>query len=115
MKFEVREEKVKFVKWVEGLEFAVVFKGFTTTRYGEAISGIDVETKESVLVPLTATLEKLKNEFLEKGDVIAFKCRGIRKAKLGRFSYYDIVFTVYKKGKDFNLEEIFSEDTSIPF
>lgn len=117
MKFEVREEKVKFVKWAEGLEFAMVFKGFTTTRYGEAISGVDVETKEAVLVPLTATLEKLKNEFLEKGDVIAFRCRGTKKAKFGKFSYYDIVFTVYKNGKDFKLEEIFGEDidSSVPF
>lgn len=114
MKFEVKEEKAKFIKWSEGMELAVVFKAIVPTLHGEAISGIDVDTKEPVLVPLTATLNKIKNEFVEKGDIIAFKCKGTRKSKYGRFSYYDIAFSIYKKDKDFKLEDVLG-GSDIPF
>lgn len=106
MKFEVKDTTSKFVKLQNaGDQVAIIYKGIVKTMYGEGIAGIDVETKENVIIPLKATLEKIKNDIVKQGDIIAIKNFGKKRSKNNR-TYDDIRYTVYREGIDFTLDEI---------
>lgn len=108
MRFDVKERERSFVNFEETPEVSVIVKGFVDTQYSRALWGVDTETGKEVLVPLTSTLKDLENELIEKGDVVALKYKGEAKSKTGR-KYKNIVYTVYKKGKDFDLDQIINE------
>lgn len=105
MRFAVKEVKRDILKLEEGQEVAIVFEDFVTLKYGEAIAGRIVDDGRAVFLPLTATLEKLKNNDLERGDVIAIKNNGMVVSKDGR-RYKNISYTIYRKGIDFEPDEI---------
>jgi len=108
MKFQVKEKVRKFVNFEETPEVSVLVKGFVDTQYSRALWGVDTENGEELLIPLTSTLKDLEQEIIEKGDVVAFKYEGEKKSKNGR-KYKHVSYTVYKKGKDFDLDELLKE------